>query len=80
MPYQTLNLEFNNKIAIITINRPDKLNALNSLVMSELLNCFMDLKKNEDVYVVILTGSGQKAFVALMEVAPKYAEFSGLPF
>jgi enoyl-CoA hydratase len=69
MNYQTLNLEFNNKIATITINRPDKLNALNSIVMSELWQCFMDLKKNEEVYVVILTGSGQKAFVAGADIS-----------
>jgi enoyl-CoA hydratase len=69
MSYQTLKLEFYNKTAIVFINRPDKLNALNSLVMSELKHCFTELKKNEDIYVVILTGSGEKAFVAGADIA-----------
>jgi enoyl-CoA hydratase len=69
MSYQTLKLEFTNKIAIVFINRPEKLNALNSNVMSELKNCFIELKKNEDVYVVILTGSGDKAFVAGADIS-----------
>lgn len=69
MTYQTLKLEFNNKTAIVTVNRPDKLNALNSTIMSELQTCFSELKKNEDVYVVILTGSGDKAFVAGADIS-----------
>ena len=69
MSYQTLKLEFTNKIAIVFINRPEKLNALNSNVMSELKNCFIELKKNEDIYVVILTGSGDKAFVAGADIS-----------
>jgi enoyl-CoA hydratase len=69
MSYQTLKLEFTNKIAIVFINRPEKLNALNSNVMSELKNCFIELKKNEDVYVIILTGSGDKAFVAGADIS-----------
>ena len=64
MSYQTLKLEFTNKTAVVFINRPEKLNALNSNVMSELKHCFTELKNKEDVYVVILSGSGEKAFVA----------------
>ena len=69
MSYQTLKLEFFNKTAIIFINRPDKLNALNSIVMSELKHCFSELKKNEDVYAVIITGSGEKAFAAGADIS-----------
>jgi enoyl-CoA hydratase len=69
MSYQTIKLEFNNKTAVVKINRPDKLNALNSNVMSELEHCFTELKKNNDVYVVILTGSGEKAFVAGADIS-----------
>lgn len=69
MSYQTLKLEFNNKTAIVFINRPDKLNALNLNVMSELEHCFTELKKNEDVYVIIVTGSGEKAFVAGADIS-----------
>jgi enoyl-CoA hydratase len=64
MSFQTLILEINNNIALITINRPDKLNALNDIVLSELWRCFIDLKMNKEVYVIIISGSGQKAFVA----------------
>jgi enoyl-CoA hydratase len=69
MSYQTLKLEFNNKTAVVYINRPDKLNALNSLVISELELCFSELNKNENVYVVIITGSGEKAFVAGADIS-----------
>ena len=69
MSYQTLKLEFNNKTVVVSINRPDKLNALNSSVMSELEHCFTELKKNDDVYVIILTGSGEKAFAAGADIS-----------
>jgi len=69
MTYQTLKLEFYNKTAVVFINRPDKLNALNSMVISELGHCFNELKNDEEVYVIILTGSGEKAFVAGADIA-----------
>ena len=69
MSYQTLKLELNNKTAVVSINRPDKLNALNSSVMSELEHCFTELKKNDDVYIIILTGSGEKAFAAGADIS-----------
>ena len=76
MAYKTLLYESCNAIAYVTINRPDKLNALNRQVMEELFACFQALQKDEDVRVVILTGSGEKAFVAgadLNELAPQTA-------
>jgi enoyl-CoA hydratase len=69
MTYQSLKLEFNNKNAVVIVNRPDKLNALNSVVIAELEHCFNELKKNDDVYVIILTGSGEKAFVAGADIS-----------
>jgi len=69
MSYQTLKLDIDNNISVITINRPDKLNALNSQVIDELEACFNYLKKNDEVYVVIITGSGQKAFVAGADIS-----------
>ena len=64
MSYKNILVEIKNKNAYITINRPDKLNALNSETFGELYDAFK--KANEDVGVVgvILTGSGEKAFVA----------------
>lgn len=69
MQYQSLKLELNNKKAVVYINRPDKLNALNSVVISELEHCFNELASNDNVYVIILTGSGEKAFVAGADIS-----------
>jgi enoyl-CoA hydratase len=64
MAYETLLYEKRNAIGYLKINRPEKLNALNRQVMEELLDCFQALQKDEEVRVVILTGAGEKAFVA----------------
>ena len=64
MSYQTLLLDIKDNIAVVTLNRPDKLNALNEQTISDLDSIFEELKENELVYVVVLTGSGEKAFVA----------------
>ena len=64
MSYQTLLLETRDNIARLTINRPDKLNALNDTVVSELAAAAAVLKADREVRGVILTGSGPKAFVA----------------
>jgi enoyl-CoA hydratase len=64
MTYQTLLCERRNAVGYVTINRPEKLNALNRTVMQELFDCFQSLQKDEEVRVVILTGSGERAFVA----------------
>jgi enoyl-CoA hydratase len=69
MNYQNLLVEIKNRIAVVKINRPDKLNALNSATMNELKNVFTGLDKDESVYVVILTGSGEKAFVAGADIS-----------
>jgi len=62
--YQTLLLDIKDNIAVVTLNRPDKLNALNEQTINDLDSIFNELKENELVYVVVLTGSGEKAFVA----------------
>ncbi len=62
--YKTLNLKIEKNILYLTIQRPEALNALNAEVMSELGEVFLRLEKNHDVRVVILAGSGDKAFVA----------------
>jgi enoyl-CoA hydratase len=64
MNYQTLLLDVKDNIAVVTLNRPDKLNALNAQTISDLNSVFDELKENEEVYVIVLTGSGEKAFVA----------------
>ncbi|MDC6350438.1 enoyl-CoA hydratase-related protein [Zeaxanthinibacter sp. PT1] len=60
-------------IATITINRPDKLNALNKATIGDLHDAFMALESDPEIRVIIITGSGEKAFVAGADIA----EFSG---
>ena len=64
-----LLLEIENGVALLTINRPKSLNALNSETLSELNTCLSELEANSDVKVVILTGSGEKAFVAGADIS-----------
>lgn len=64
MAYETLLSEKRNGIGYVTINRPEKRNALNRKVMEELHDCFQGMKADEEVRAVILTGAGEKAFVA----------------
>ncbi len=64
MPYETLFCEKRDGIAFVTIHRPEKLNALNQQVMSELRACFEHLRDDAETRAVILTGSGDKSFVA----------------
>ena len=64
MNYQNILFEIKNHTGLVTINRPDKLNALNGKTISELEDLFHLIKNNPDVFVVVITGSGEKAFVA----------------
>jgi enoyl-CoA hydratase len=61
---ENLKLEKKNKIAYLTIDRPKVLNALNMATMQELHQVFTELKEDKEIRVVILTGAGEKAFVA----------------
>jgi enoyl-CoA hydratase len=62
--YKTLKHSVDESIAIVTINRPEALNALNDIVFKELGNSFEEMEKDDQVRVVILTGEGEKAFAA----------------
>src|SRR5437867_1320231 len=64
MNYQTLLNSVNDGIATVTINRPDKLNALNTQSKAELKSLFTEIKSDNSIDVIILTGAGEKAFVA----------------
>jgi enoyl-CoA hydratase len=68
MPYELLLLEITDRIATVTINRPDKLNALNDTVMRELGAVIDELGTNKDVGAVIITGAG-RAFVAGADIS-----------
>ena len=69
MEYRNILFEIKNKIALVTINRPDKLNALNNETLAELKDCFSAIKNNDDVSVAIVTGAGEKAFVAGADIS-----------
>ena len=64
MAYETLLLSIDARVATITINRPDKRNALNATVRREIVDALDALRTNDDVRVVVFTGAGDKAFVA----------------
>ena len=64
MAFDTLLLERDGAAAIVTINRPQVLNALNSQTIDDLRRVVLDLKRDESVRAVVLTGAGDKAFVA----------------
>ncbi len=69
MAYETLLVEKKDNIAIVTINRPKVLNALNKTVIEELEKCFKELQNDPEVGAVILTGAGDKAFVAGADIS-----------
>jgi enoyl-CoA hydratase len=62
--YETLSTELQDSIYIITINRPEKLNALNNTVIRELGEAVAEIYENPLIRAAIITGSGNKAFVA----------------
>lgn len=72
--YQTLLFAIENGTCIITINRPDKLNALNRQVFNDLDQAMQEVYNNADIKTVIITGAGPKAFVAGADIT----EFAGL--
>jgi enoyl-CoA hydratase len=71
--YQTLLTSLEENILTVTINRPDKLNAINEVVMRELGEVVQEVYSNTDIRSAIITGAGSKAFVAGADIS----EFSG---
>jgi enoyl-CoA hydratase len=64
MQYQNILYEVKDRLAFVTINRPSVLNALNDATVNELTDVFIKIKQDASVGAVILTGAGEKAFVA----------------
>ncbi len=75
MEFENILTENNDGILQIIINRPKKLNALNRDTIQELHGAFLDAKDDEEVKVVILTGTGEKAFVAGADIS-EFSDFS----
>src|SRR4030095_12241577 len=71
--YETLLLEKRDRVAIVTINRPDKRNALNIKTREEGAALLEELRNDTSVGVVVITGAGDKAFIAGADIA----EFAG---
>ncbi|MBI2901839.1 MAG: enoyl-CoA hydratase/isomerase family protein [Planctomycetes bacterium] len=69
MPYEHLLAEVRDGLAFLTVNRPDKLNALNAAVLSELQSAFDRFGADPQVRAVILTGAGERAFVAGADIS-----------
>ena len=75
MQFENLILEQEDHLATIIINRPKKLNALNRATIQELHDALKQLESDSDVRVIIITGSGEKAFVAGADIA-EFSHFS----
>lgn len=75
MSYNTIISEYSDGITTITINRPKKLNALNKDTIQELHDAFDEADSDDNTKVIIITGSGEKAFVAGADIS-EFADFS----
>lgn len=71
-----LLLEVDGPIAVLTINRPKALNALNSETLTELNQVLGEIEANDEIKVLILTGAGEKAFVAGADIS-EMVNFTG---
>jgi enoyl-CoA hydratase len=74
MSFENVVIEKRGRVAVLTINRPDKLNALNIPTRNEILAAFDQLEKDNEVRVVVITGAGEKAFIAGADIN----EFAGM--
>jgi enoyl-CoA hydratase len=70
---ETILAERHDRVAILTVNRPDKMNALNEQVRSDLLAALAALESDDAIGVVVVTGAGDKSFIAGADIA----EFAG---
>ncbi len=75
MNYTNILVSIADKLATITINRPKKLNALNKDTIAELHEAFAALDAHKEIKVIVITGSGDKAFVAGADIS-EFADFT----
>lgn len=71
--FQTILVEREGRVAILTVNRPDKMNALNDQVRNDMLAALAEVEADDGVGVVVLTGAGEKSFIAGADIG----EFAG---
>ena len=77
MNYENIIVKEDGPMALITVNRPSKLNALNKATIEELHDAFKNFNINKNIRVIIITGSGDKAFIAGADIS-EFASFSTL--
>lgn len=70
---EAILMEREGRVAILTVNRPDKMNALNETVRSEMLDALAEIEEDDELGAVVITGAGEKAFIAGADIA----EFEG---
>ena len=70
---KTILMEREGRVAILTVNRPDKLNALNDQVREDMLAALAEIETDDSIGVVVLTGAGEKSFIAGADIG----EFAG---
>lgn len=75
MNYENILVEQEDGIAVVAVDRPKKMNALNRETLSEIREALKSLKEDEEVDVIILTGTGEKAFVAGADIA-EFSDYS----
>ena len=73
--FENISVDVSDGVAVLTINRPKQLNALNKLTIEEAHAALKELETNREVAVVILTGAGEKAFVAGADIK-EFADFT----
>ena len=71
--YETILVEKRGSVAVLTINRPEKLNALGHQVHSEGVSALEELRKDDQIRVLVITGAGEKSFIAGADIS----EFTG---
>ena len=67
--YETITVDVRGAVAVLTINRPDKLNALNVQVHTEGVAALDELKRDDSVRVLVITGAGEKSFIAGADIS-----------
>jgi enoyl-CoA hydratase len=75
MTFENIAVDKQEKTAVITINRPDKLNALNRDTITELHKALKELEGDKEVRAIIITGNGEKAFVAGADIS-EFSQYS----
>ncbi|MFI5292945.1 MAG: enoyl-CoA hydratase/isomerase family protein, partial [Candidatus Limnocylindrales bacterium] len=77
--YETLLYEERDGVAIVTLNRPDVLNAFNRAMQADLRDVWRSLRRNDDVHAVVLTGAGEKAFCTGLDRGESIEEYLADP-